>query len=262
MGLWSRIMLLFRTNANAALDRAEDPRLTFDYAYAQQQELLRKVREGLVEVATSKRQLEHQTRKILESIPRLEEQARRAVGVGREDLARTALQRRQTAVTELEDLQKHVTEVAQEESRLTSTEQALSARIEEFRAHRQVMTARYSAAEAQVHVQEALTGVSGELADLGVALGRAEEKVERMQARASALGELVEPGALSLPVGGDAVERELRRITGDRAIEEQLAAIKRELEPVKPAARRDGPLLTSPIAMGEGKTRPEIAPGA
>lgn len=242
MGLWSRIKLLFNANASAALDRAEDPRLMFDYAYVQQQELLRKVREGLVEVATSKRQLEHQTRKIEESIPHLEEQARRAVGAGREDLARTALQRRQTGLAELEDLQHQVAEVAQEEAKLTSTEQALSARIEEFRTRRQVMTARYSAAEAQVRVQEALTGVSGELADLGMALGRAEEKVERMQARASALGELIEPGALSLPAGGgDDVERELRRITGERTIEEQLAALKRELGPGQ-----------SPPALGSG----------
>ena len=56
MGLWSRMFLVFKSKTNAALDRAEDPRETLDYAYAQQQELLRKVRQGLIEVATSRNQ--------------------------------------------------------------------------------------------------------------------------------------------------------------------------------------------------------------
>ena len=242
MGLWSRFALLFRSKTTAALDRAEDPRETFDYAYVQQQELLRKVRQGLVEVATSKAQLEHQTRKLQEGIPRMEDQARRAVGAGREDLARIALQRRQTAVAELQDLEGQVAEVAQEQEKLAATEQALGLRIEEFKSRRSVMSARYTAAEAQVRVNEALTGVSGELAELGMALGRAEEKTERMQARAAALDALMDPGALSLPLGGgDKVERELREIASGQAIEDQLAALKLQLGQGQP-----------PPALGSG----------
>ena len=60
MGLWSRMRLLFRAKASSALDRAEDPRQVLDYAYSQQQQLLVTLRKGLVEVATSKQQLELQ----------------------------------------------------------------------------------------------------------------------------------------------------------------------------------------------------------
>src|SRR5204863_936347 len=69
MGLWARVAMLFRSKTSAALDRAEDPRETLDYAYAQQQELLRKVREGLIEVSTSKKQLERQTQQIQAKVP-------------------------------------------------------------------------------------------------------------------------------------------------------------------------------------------------
>src|SRR5205807_2281960 len=96
MGLWSRALLLFRSKTTAALDRVEDPRETLDYAYAQQQELLLRVRQGLVEVATSKHQLLNQAQRIEARIPRLEEQARRGLAAGREDLARISLQRRET----------------------------------------------------------------------------------------------------------------------------------------------------------------------
>jgi phage shock protein A len=229
MGLWSRFALLFRSRTSAALDRAEDPRETLDYAYAQQQELLRKVRQGLIEVATSKKQLEHQTRQIESRIPQLEDQARRALAAGREDLARRSLQRRETAATEVTSLRQQVAELAQEEEKLTQTEQALGARIEEFRGRRSMMSARYTAAEAQVRVNEALTGVSGELAELGMALGRAEEKTDRMQARAAALDAFIDPSALNLPGSGDDVEYELRKVASERAVEKRMEALRLEL---------------------------------
>ncbi|MDW4911722.1 PspA/IM30 family protein, partial [Streptomyces sp. ADMS] len=55
-----RIATLFRTKANKALDRAEDPREVLDYSYAQQQEMLQKVRRGVADVATSRKRIEVQ----------------------------------------------------------------------------------------------------------------------------------------------------------------------------------------------------------
>ncbi|MCH7574979.1 MAG: PspA/IM30 family protein [Candidatus Marinimicrobia bacterium] len=229
MSLWSRILLIFKIKTSAAIDRAEDPLQVLDYAYGQQHELLRKVKQGLVEVATSKQRLEQQFQKQHARVPWLEDQAKRAVAAGREDLARVALQRKQTAIAELESLAKQTAEVAEEERKLAAVEQQLSARIEEFRLHREVTSARYTAAEAQVKVKEALTGISGEIADLSMALGRAEEKTERMLARASAIDGLIDSGSLELPTGGgDLVERELREITAKSAVEEELAALKAE----------------------------------
>ena len=47
MGLWSRIRLLFNIKASSALDRAEALPQVLNYAYNQQQEQLRKLRQGL-----------------------------------------------------------------------------------------------------------------------------------------------------------------------------------------------------------------------
>jgi len=244
MGLFSRFQLLLRARASAAMDRAEDPRETLDYAYEQQHELLRKVRLGLVSVATSRRQLDRQTERIRERVPRLEEQATRALAADREDLARLALERRQAALAELRGLEEQAAEVAREEDRLTATEQALAARIEQYRSQRNIISARYTAAEAQVRVNEALTGLSGDLAELGRALGRAEEKTERMQARAAALDAFLDPRALAMPApGGDDIERELRQADAARAVELELADLKREL-----ARRRCVPLEAGPEA--------------
>src|SRR3990172_2999941 len=118
MGLLSRMMLFLKVKASATLDRGEDPRQVVEYAYQEQQEILRKVRQGLIEVATSRHQLEHQAQKLRPQVPKMEDQAKRALAAGREDLARIALERKQTALVELEGLDYQVDEVAEEERKL------------------------------------------------------------------------------------------------------------------------------------------------
>jgi phage shock protein A len=229
MGLWSRLRLLFTTKASSALDRAEDPRQVLDYAYSQQQLLLVNLRRGLVDVATSRQQLEQQAEKLRTSIPRLDDQARRAIAAGRDDLARVALERKRTAGAEVESLTRQIAEVDADKERLGAQERALQLRIEQFRTHRDVVAARYNAAEAEVRVKESLAGVSGELAELGMAVGRAEEKADRLQARARAIDSLVDLGALPAPGGGDYVETELLRLTTGAEIDGELARLKAEL---------------------------------
>ena len=232
MGIWSRLLLIFRIKGRAALDRVEDPREVLAYAGDQQQEFLRRVKQGLIEVAISKRQLQQQIDSIQSRIPHLEDQARRALASEREDLARLALERKQTTLAELVDLESQVAEVGEEEGRLILAEQQLSARIEQFRTQRQTLTARYTAAEAQVRVNEALGGVTKDYADLGMALGRAEEKIDRMLAHASAIGALVDSGVLTSPVsnGRDIVERELQELTQRETVCEEMAALQAELD--------------------------------
>jgi phage shock protein A len=62
--IMQRISLIFRSKANKALDKAEDPRETLDYSYTKQQELLQKVRRGLADVATSRKRLELQMQQL------------------------------------------------------------------------------------------------------------------------------------------------------------------------------------------------------
>jgi len=229
MSLWTRIRLLLTTRVSSALDQAEDPRQVLDYAYNQQQQLLITLRRGLVDVATAKEQLAQQVRRLETRLPHLDDQARRAVTAGRDDLARVALERKRLALAEMDGLHQQVAEVEADKQRLAGQERALQVRIEQFRTHREVVSARYSAAEAEVRIKESLAGVSGELAELGMAVGRAEEKAERLQARARAIDTLVDLGSLPATGGGDFVEVELLRITASRDIDDELTRIKSEV---------------------------------
>ena len=229
MGIWSRVRLLLNTEVSSALDQAEDPRQVLDYAYNQQQQLLITLRRGLVDVATSKQQLEHQARRLETRIPQLDDQARRAVEAGRDDLARVALERKRLALSEVEGLTKQIAEVESDKQRLAAQERTLQIRVEQFRTHREVVSARYTAAEAEVRLKESLAGVSGELAELSMAVGRAEEKADRLQARARAIDSLVDLGSFPPIGGGDFVEAELLRITVSKEIDDELAKIKSEV---------------------------------
>ena len=222
--------MLFNAEVSSTLDRAEDPRMVLDYAYNQQQELLMTLRRGLVDVATAKQQLEQESKRLESRIPQLDDQARRAVAAGREDLARVAIERKWLAANEIEGLTKQMAEVETEKQRLAGQERTLQVRVEQFRTHREVVVARYSAAEAEVRLKESLAGVSGELAQLGMAVGRAEEKTERLQARARAIDSLVDIGSFPQVGGGDFVEAELLRVTVAKEIDAELERIKQEAQ--------------------------------
>jgi len=228
MGLWERFKLLFKVKTSSALDDMENPVEVLDYAYNQQEEFLQTVKRGLVDVATAKQQLQQQTNKMDAKIPKLELQARNAVAADREDLARIALNRKQIALVELEGLENQLAELELEEQRMIAAEQEISQRVSSFRTQRQAMVARYSAAEAQVRTREAFSGVSGELGELSMALGRAEEKTDRMLAKASALDALMAGGSLEMTVGpgNDMVENELRKLAASTAVEQELAGLK------------------------------------
>ena len=106
MGILQRMSMIFRAKADRALDRAEDPRETLDYSYNKQRELLVKVRRGVADVATSRKRIEVQLSQLTSQADKLQEQAQRALSLGREDLAREALTRRSGLETQMGDLKR------------------------------------------------------------------------------------------------------------------------------------------------------------
>ncbi len=229
--IMQRITLLFRSKANTALDNAEDPRETLDYSYGQQQELLKKVRRGLADVATSRKRLDLQMQQLEQQSTKLQGQAQQALAAGREDLAREALTRKAGLQQQLSDLSVQHANLQGEEEKLTTASQRLQAKVEAFRTKKETLKATYTAAEAQNRINEAFTGISEEMGDVGMAVERAENKTAQMQARAGAVDELIASGALQDPISGgkDDITAELERLSGDSSVELELAKLKGEI---------------------------------
>ncbi|MGI9080943.1 MAG: PspA/IM30 family protein [Thermoleophilaceae bacterium] len=215
------------------LDRAEDPGETLDYGYQKQVELLQNVKKGIADVVTSKKRLQMQSQKLEQSVVKLDTQARQAMSQGRDDLARAALERKTVAQTELQSLDGQIAELEKQQEGLIENEKKLRTKIETFRTKKEVIKAQYSAAEAQVQISEAANGVGEQMADLGLAIQRAEDKTENMRARASAVEELEQAGAFDditqLGGGQDDIDRELAQIGAGSQVDDELAKMKAEL---------------------------------
>jgi phage shock protein A len=230
MGLMSRTSNVIKAWWSKLLNRAEDPSVTLDYSYERQREMLQKVKKGVADVATAKKRLELQSQKLEVEMPKLETQARQAIGAGREDLARAALERKAVAQQQLQGLDSQVADLEQQQTKLEESEKRLAAKVEAFRTQKETIKAQYSAAEAQVKIGEAATGIGDEMADTGLAIDRARDKTEEMQARAAAVDELVASGTLEdYTSSGTELDRELAQVSASQQVEVDLERLKGEL---------------------------------
>ncbi len=241
MGVMKRVSLVFKAKANKALDKMEDPRETLDYSYQRQLELLTKVRRGVADVATSRKRVELQMNQLQQQANKLDDQARKALGLGREDLARDALTRKSSAQGQLNDLQAQYAQLQAEEEKLTVASQRLQAKVDAFRTRKETIKATYTAAEAQTRINEAFSGISEEMGDVGMAIQRAEDKTAQMQARAGAIDELMASGALD-DVGGkrDDIQFELDQMSASSDVENDLRRLRGEIAASTPKQLEGG----------------------
>src|SRR6266487_1833369 len=233
MGVMKRVSLVFKAKANKALDKMEDPRETLDYSYQQQSN-------------------------------KLEDQARKALGMGREDLARGALERKSSAQGQLNDLQAQYAQLQGEEEKLTVASQRLQSKVDAFRTRKETIKATYTAAEAQTRINEAFSGISEEMGDVGMAIQRAEDKTAQMQARAGAIDELMASGALDDAVGGsrrDDIQSELDMMSASGDVERELSRLKGEITSEAPKQLEGGANGDSQAAQApQGQGTPYAPP--
>ena len=231
-GLISRATNIAKAKTSKLLDRAEDPGETLDYSYEKQLELLQNVKRGLADVVTAKKRLQLQQAALEQSVVKLDGQAHQAVAAGDDELARTALERKSAIQQQLQGLDPQVQQLQAQQDKLTAAEQQLQARVEAFRSQKEVIKAQYSAAEAQVKIGEAATGIGEQMADTGLAIQRAKDKTEQMQARAGAMDELIDSGALDdATQQGDDIDRQLAQLSSKSQVDDELAKMKAEVGP-------------------------------
>ncbi|MDA8345311.1 MAG: PspA/IM30 family protein [Thermaerobacter sp.] len=231
MGLMSRMSTIFKSKVSATLDSVEDPRQTLDYSYERQMELLQQVKRSLADAVTSRKQIEMQKVRLEADIQKYQGEAEAALKVGREDLARAALERKAATAAQVQGLDAQIAELKGQEGKMEEAARRLETKIASFRAQKEVIKAQYTTAQAQVKMGEAATGVSEELADVGLAMQRAQDKTEHMRARAQAIDELSDQGVLEDPLTpqADPIERELHEVHMKSQVEDDLAALKAKI---------------------------------
>jgi phage shock protein A len=231
MSILRRMSDVFQQKVSAAVNKAEDPSQALDLSYQKQLDVLQQARRSVADVLTSEKRLELQAEQLRQSIAKLQNQARTALGQGKEDLAREALTRAQMAQTQLDGLTQQIETVKQQEQKLEITVQKLQTRIETFRMQRDTMKAQYQAAKATTNVSEAASGLSEQMADASMMVDRSRDKIAQMQARSEAVDQLLDSGVLDSVVTGksDDIDRRLGTGNADAAVQAQLDAMKQQI---------------------------------
>jgi phage shock protein A len=226
MSLFQRAHDIVAAKANKALDSAENPNEMLDYSYEQMLDHITKVRQALVDIAASRKRIELQDQQLQHTVAQLDDQAKAALGQGREDLAREALTRKAAAQQQIDGMQTQHQDLTEQEQKLEQTLSELQQRVNTFRSQKEVMKAQYTAAQASASVNAEAAGIS----DSGAALARAQDKIAGMQARAGAMDELLQSGVLE-DVGGDTddIQKELDEVGSAADVDRELAAMKARL---------------------------------
>ncbi|MEA2616656.1 MAG: phage shock protein [Chloroflexota bacterium] len=235
MSVFRRLSMVFQQKANRVLDKAENPAEALDLSYEKMLENLQTVRRSIADVLTSQKRLEAQRDTLQQQFETLQGHARLAVQQGQDDLARTALSRAQLVRVQVEGLDPQIEQLRQQEQQLEVVGEKLRGKVEAFRGQRETMKAQYSAAKASTKAMEGVTGLSEQMADVSLMIDRARGKVADMQARAAAVGQLAETGALDSLGPGDDLEARLRISSAESTVDGQLLEMKRQLALEAPA---------------------------
>ena len=197
---------------------AEDPHGDSDLPGIEQQlPLLHDLDRALNEVNLAKKQLIRLSQRLGSQAAAVLSKAKQALVSDREDLARIALNRRQIMLREAKKIKHQIIEIEQEAERLTIIQQKVTTRLEAFSTKRDVLSARQTAAEAQVAVGEAIGGITEGSIDLNKALEFAEKNREDIQIRVEAINELIRNGDEFEDLDG----------YNNAAIEQELESLKR-----------------------------------
>ncbi|HUY65060.1 MAG TPA: PspA/IM30 family protein [Acidimicrobiales bacterium] len=243
MSVMKRLSAIMQAKANKALDKAENPVDMLDLSYEKQNENIQKVRRALADVTTAKKRLELQATALQTQADKLQEQAKQALAQNNEELAREALTRRATLADQLQSLGTQHQQVEAQQQQLETTAARLQAQVDAFRTKKETLKASYTASKAQASIGEAVSGISESMADAGVTLQRAQDKITDMQARAGAIDELIDTGALPDALGGgkDDIQRQLDAAGTSGQVDAELAALKAQVAPGLPAGSNEAP---------------------
>jgi phage shock protein A len=230
MTLFQRAHDVLAAKANKALDAAEKPDEMLDLSYEQMLDRITEVRRALVQIAASRKQIELQEQQLQQSVGHLQDQAKAALGLGKEDLAREALSRKAAAQAQITSFDEQRQQLTEQEQHMEQTLETLQKRVNDFRTKKEVLKAQYSAAQAESSVNADAAGISDTYSDSGAALQRAQDKIAQMQARAGAMDELLQSGVLE-DVGGntDDIQAELDQAGTDAQVDSELAALKAQI---------------------------------
>ncbi len=218
MGFWQRLKLIGSSNANAALDKAENPEKILDQLIRDMRKQMQEAKRQVVLAVADEKRLGAQLEAEKQRLTEWERKAMLAVRSGRDDLARQALERKNEHMKLATDLQGAWEQQHAATDKLRSQLRDLNDKIEEAGRKKNVLIARHKRAKAQQKIQETMSGLSDTSAF--DTFDRMADKVADVEARAAASEEIA--GDFS----GDNLDNEFAALEAGAGTDADLEALK------------------------------------
>lgn len=218
MGLLDRFFRVVRASLNDTLNGAEDPEKVLEQTTADMQENLLQLRQAVaVAIATQKRS-ERQYDQARTQAREFYNRAQSALQKGNENLAREALNRRQSYLETANALKGQLQQQQNSVQQLKTNMRNLESKIAQARTQKDMYIARARSAKASQKLNEMMTQMNGGTFD------KVEDKILSMEADAAAAAELNQLSQDSLEKKFSALE------SGKNSVDDELAALKSRLQ--------------------------------
>jgi len=220
VGLFKKLKDVLEANISDLINKSEDPEKMLNLYIERATEELKTFNIQVNRAVADELLLRQKIEGAEKEINSWNSQAKVAVQQGRDDLARIALERKQTTEKTLEDLRLQLVDQQKAVEELRSNFRILEEKLNKARTERDSLVMRQRRAKAMKQAGEAVQEIAGAsaLSDFD----RMKDKVDRMEAEAKAT-------SLSL---SSSVEDEFDRLKKDAqksAVDDELARLKEEM---------------------------------
>jgi phage shock protein A len=218
MSIFGRVADIFKANINDILDRAEDPEKMIKQMVIEMEEAVNKATLAVGSAIANEKQLERQYNKQLAQTNDWQQKAVQAVNAGRDDLARQALERKNTIQRNVGDLERMLGEARSTSINLRGQLDQLKSKLEEARMRQNTLIARSQAAKAKKQIAQSFSGVGS---DAFSKFEKLEQKVEKTEAEAEAFAQLAGENT--------SLEDQFKQLESGSGVDDELSSLKAQL---------------------------------
>lgn len=223
MSFFKRLFRIGQANANAALDKLEDPVKMIEQILRELENDVAKVTAAVTTQLAVEKRFERELKEAVDTVEKRDQQARMAMERGEEDLARQALLDKKRFADKRDALQVNYDRAKATSDKLRKQLQDMKNKVQEMKAQKGTLIAQAEAAKATSRINKTMSGVgSNNLVD---SFARMEEKIQQMHDEAEAAHELANEGK-SLDEKFD----EMFKNSQEQDIEDELAALRAEVK--------------------------------
>ena len=218
MSIFGRMADIFKANINDLLDKAEDPENMIKQMVIEMEEAVNTTTLAVGSEIANEKSLEKQYNRQKVQSDDWQAKAIQAVNAGRDDLARQALERKNSLTKNVEDLDKMLTESKGTSINLRGQLDQLKSKLDEARMRQSTLIARSQAADAKKQIAQTFSGIGS---DAFSKFDRLEEKVDKKEAEADAFAQLAGENT--------SLDDQFKQLGSSGAVDAELEALKKQL---------------------------------